>query len=247
MDSFLVVLGFGIAAALGDILGGLILTANAKRWWEPALLRYFLALSVGFMLAVAVLEMIPESMKLTSQAPLFVLLGYLLVHFFEHILASHFHFGEETHTEAMVGASVGHMAFLGLAVHSFFDGVSIASGFAVSHALGLLVFSAVMLHKVPEGFTISSIMLAAGASRGRALGSATAIGLATILGVLFLSLVSALVPYALALSAGAILYVAASDLMPEVNKEVGPAMALLVVAGVVLFYLAESVLHWFGL
>lgn len=246
MDNFFVILSFGVAAALGDILGGLILTANVKKWEEQAFLRYFLALSVGFMLAVAVLEMIPESMKLTSQTPLFVLLGYLLVHFFEHTLASHFHFGEETHTEAMVEASVGYMAFLGLGVHSFFDGVSIASGFAVSHALGVLVFSAVMLHKLPEGFTISSIMLATGASRRRALGSATAIGLATIVGVLFLSLVSVLVPYALALSAGAILYVAASDLMPEVNKEVGPMMALLVFAGVLLFYLTQALLHWFG-
>jgi len=63
---------------------------------------------------------------------------------------------------------LGYLAFLGLFVHSFFDGVSIASGFAVSHALGLLVFSAVLLHKVPEGFTIASIMLAAGAGRARA-------------------------------------------------------------------------------
>ena len=94
MDSFLVILGFGIAAALGDILGGLILTANVKKWEEQPFLRYFLALSVGFMLAVAILEMIPESMELTSQTPVFVLLGYLLVHFFEHTLTSHFHFGE---------------------------------------------------------------------------------------------------------------------------------------------------------
>lgn len=245
MESFPVILAFGAAAALGDILGGLILTV--KKWGEQAFLRYFIALSVGFMLAVALLKMIPESMHLTSQTPLFVLLGYLLVHFFEHTLASHFHFGEETHPEAMVGASVGSMAFLGLAVHSFFDGVSIASGFGVSHTLGLLVFSAVLLHKVPEGFTIASIMLAAGAGRARALGSAAAIGLATIVGVLFLSLVPTLVASALALSAGAILYVATSDLMPEVNKEVGPGMALLVFAGVLLFYLTEGLLSRFGL
>ncbi len=245
MDSTFTVLGFGVAAALGDIVGGLVLTAN-KRWREGTFLRYFIALSVGFMLALALLEMIPESMRLTPLTPLLVLFAYLLVHFFEHTMPSHFHFGEETHPEAMVKASVGYLAFLGLAVHSFFDGFSIASGFAVSHSLGLLVFSGVLLHKVPEGFTIASIMLAVGVGRARALGSAVAIGMATIVGVLFLSLASGLAPYGLALSAGAVLYVAASDLMPEVNKEVAPRMAFVVFAGVLLFYLAEKLLGLLG-
>ena len=246
MDSFFTVLLFGVAAALGDVVGGLVLTAS-KRWREGTFLRYFIALSVGFMLALAILEMIPESMRLTPLTPFLVLLAYLLVHFFEHTIPSHFHFGEETHPEAMVKASVGYLAFLGLAVHSFFDGVSIASGFAVSHSLGILVFSGVLLHKLPEGFTIASIMVAAGQGRARALGSAVAIGLATILGVLLLSLISGLAPYGLALSAGALLYIAASDLMPEVNKEVGPRMALLVFVGVLLFYLAEKLLGQFGM
>jgi zinc transporter ZupT len=245
MDSFVAVLAFGVAAALGDIVGGLVLTAN-KRWGEAAFLRYFIALSVGFMLALALLEMIPESMRLTPLTPFLVLLAYLLVHFFEHTMPSHFHFGEETHPEAMVKASVGYLAFLGLAVHSFFDGISIASGFAVSHSLGVLVFSGVLLHKLPEGFTIASIMVAAGGGRARALGSAVAIGLATIVGVLFLSFASGLAPYGLAMSAGALLYVAASDLMPEVNKEAAPRMALLVFAGVLLFYLAEKLISLLG-
>jgi zinc transporter ZupT len=245
MSSFFVVLLFGIAAALGDIVGGLVLTAN-KRWGEGAFLRYFIALSVGFMLALALLEMIPESMRLTPLTPSLVLLAYLLVHFFEHTMPSHFHFGEEIHPEAMVKASVGYLAFLGLAVHSFFDGISIAAGFSVSHSLGVLVFSGVLLHKLPEGFTIASIMVAAGHGRARALGSAVAIGLATMVGVLFLSLASGLAPYGLALSAGALLYVAASDLMPEVNKEVAPRMAFVVFAGVLLFYLAERLLGQIG-
>ena len=245
MDGFFTVLLFGVVAALGDIIGGLVLTAS-KPLGEGAFLRYIIALSVGFMLALALLDMIPESMRLTPLAPFLILLAYLMVHFFEHTVPAHFHFGEETHPEAMVKASVGYLAFVGLAVHSFFDGISIASGFAVSHGLGLLVASGVLLHKLPEGFTVASIMVAAGQGRARALGSAVAIGLATILGVLVLSLTSGLASYGLALSAGAILYVAASDLMPEVNKEVGPRMALLVFAGVLLFYLAEHLLSRFG-
>jgi len=56
--------------------------------------------------------------------------------------------------------------FCGLLIHTFFDGIAIASGFLVSPALGWIIFIAVFLHKIPEGFTVSSVMLASGRSRG---------------------------------------------------------------------------------
>ena len=235
----------GVAAALGDVLGGLALTAKSR--WDQVRLRYFIALGAGFMLAAAILEMLPESMRRSPQAPLFIIGGYLLVHLFEHTLPSHFHFGEETHAEAMVGSRSGTLALIGLLVHSFFDGVAIASGLAIGSALGLLVFAAVMLHKLPEGFTMASIMLASGRPRGVALGAAVALGVATILGVASVAAVSGFAGHALALSAGVTIYVAASDLMPEVNKEEGVGMAVVVFAGVALFYVMKLLLDAAGL
>ena len=79
--------------------------------------------------------------------------GYLLIHFFEHTIAPHFHFGEETHPEAVVRPSAAYTALGGLSIHTFFDGASVASAFVVDRKVGLLVFVAVLLHKVPEGFT----------------------------------------------------------------------------------------------
>jgi zinc and cadmium transporter len=173
------------------------------------------------MLAAALLRMGPEAVSLTRAAPLLILAGYLLVHLFEHTIAPHFHFGEETHPHLVVGSSIWASASMGLVVHSLFDGISIASGYLVSPALGLLVFAAIILHKAPEGFAIASVMVAAGVRRDGALASTLAVGLASVVGVLAAQALAGYVGAALALSTGVTLYVAASDLIPEVNKEEG--------------------------
>ena len=85
----------GTVAALADIAGGLVLV-NAEG--VQRYLRYFVALGAGFLMATAVLEMLPESLKLDEKlAPVLVMLGYCAVHFLEHTINAHFHFGEETH------------------------------------------------------------------------------------------------------------------------------------------------------
>src|SRR5262249_58451283 len=135
--------------------------------------------------------------------------GYFGVHLFEHTVAPHFHFGEEVHREALLHPSAGWLAVLGLGVHTVFDGVAIAAGFMVSPSLGAILFIAVMLHKLPEGFTIASIMLAGGHSRGAALAAGAGLGVLTLAGAFATSLIAQHhVGYALALSAGGTLYVA---------------------------------------
>jgi zinc transporter ZupT len=237
---------FGVAAAAANVLGGLMVVARRSPW-SPRILHGFIALGAGFMLAAAMLRMGPEAGRLTDAAPLLILSGYLLVQFFEHTVASHFHFGEETHPHLFIGSSVWASALVGLVVHSLFDGISIASGFLVSPSLGLLVFTAIILHKAPEGFTIASVMVAAGVRGLGALSSALAVGLASIVGVIAAQALAGHVGAALAVSTGVTLYVAASDLIPEVNKEEGLVMALLVFAGVALFYATEAGLSAVGL
>jgi zinc transporter ZupT len=237
---------FVCAAALANVLGGLVVVMRREPW-QPHVLRAFIALGAGFMLAAAMLRMGPEAMTLTPSAPMLILAGYLLVHLFEHTIAPHFHFGEETHAEILAGPSVWAWALLGLLLHSLFDGISIASGFLVSPSLGVLVFSAIVLHKAPEGFTIASVTMAGGASRGAALAASAAVGFASIVGVLAVGLLSGFAGQALALSTGVTIYVAASDLIPEVNQEEGATMAWLVFAGVVLFVVGEHLLELLGI
>jgi ZIP family zinc transporter/zinc and cadmium transporter len=231
---------FGGAAAFANVLGGLAVVA--RRHWNEMFLKYFLGLGAGFMLAATFLRMLPESMRLTPHAPALFLGGYFLVHFFEHTVAPHFHFGEERHDEVMMNPAVGFSALAGLSIHTFFDGVSIASGFLVSVPLGLLIFCAVILHKIPEGVTVASIALASGQGKRAALGASVVLAAATIAGVLGMHQFEGAVAYALPFSAGVTLYVAATDLMPEVNEERGIRMTLVVFLGVALFWATEKAL-----
>ena len=251
----LLALLLGLTAAAANVIGGSLV---AHRQWSRLYLKYFVALGAGFMLATALVEMIPESLKLRTTSTssfsqntfsrataqwnafahhtdvvfLFVLAGYFLVHFFEHTIAPHFHFGEETHHEEISHAHASYAALLGLVIHTFFDGVAIASGLLVSAWLGGVIFIAIFLHKFPEGFTVASLMLASGQSKKAAFASSVILGGATLLGMGLMFLLRGEVAFALPFSAGVTLYVAASDLIPEVNKEPKFGMAAMVFVGV---------------
>src|SRR5258706_5685125 len=165
--------GLGIVAAAGNLIGGLFLVQRA---WPRRFLHYFMALGAGYMLAVAFTDVIPESVRIGGQnAFLFVLIGYFLVHLFEHILAPHFHFGEETHTE-MMGHHRARTVLFGLGIHTFFDGVAIAAGFLVSTWLGTVIFIPIFLPKLPEGVTIASVVLASVPSPTKSGAGAGALG-----------------------------------------------------------------------
>jgi zinc and cadmium transporter len=196
------------------------------------------------MLATAIVELFPASLELQGKnAAFLVLIGYLIIHFFEHTVTPHFHFGEETHADEFVHSHTGYSILIGLLIHTFFDGIAIASGFIVSNWLGWVVFLAVFLHKIPEGFTVASVMLAGGQSRRVAWGASVLLGAATLAGVLTMALFRHQVSYGLPLSAGVTIYVAASDLMPEVNREPGVRMALVVFLGVGLLFLLDRLAH----
>jgi zinc and cadmium transporter len=231
----------GIVAAIGNLLGGYFVV---YRNWPRRFLQYFLALGAGYMLAVAFLDVIPESVRLAGDnAFIFVLIGYFLIHLFEHTIAPHFHFGEETHSEELSHHHVRTTMLLGLAIHTFFDGVAIASGFLVSNWLGGVIFVAIFLHKLPEGFTVASAVLASGESRRNAILASGLLGAATLLGVLLTTLLQSQLKYALPLSGGVTLYVAATDLLPEVNREPNWRMALLVFAGVASLLIMQRLFH----
>jgi ZIP family zinc transporter/zinc and cadmium transporter len=231
---------FGAVAALADVAGGLVLVRarGIERY-----MRYFVALGAGFLMATALLEMTPESLRLNARlGPALIMAGYCAVHLLEHTITAHFHFGEETHAGEFISGHTGFAVLGGLSVHALFDGVAIGSGFAISNWLGMLIFLAILLHKAPEGFTMASVMMASGRSRTMAFWSAVALAGATIAGVLLIQLVPGWVPYGMPVSAGVALYVAATDLVPEVNREPGIRMAVVFFAGVAGFLLLRSLL-----
>lgn len=261
MDSlFLQLLVFGVFAALANILGGLILFPSTIRHNYKKSLKYLLALGAGFMLAVTFFEIVPKTILLWQKThpestenlypPMLLLLtGYLLTQFFEHTIAPHFHLGEEVHSDDVISTSSAYTGVGGLLIHTFFDGVSIAAASQIDVKVGFLVFIAVFLHKFPEGFTIGSMIMAAGKGLREVMIATSLIGATTLLGVVVFYFVGNSlgfsVAYALPLAAGVTLYVAASDLIPEVNHHGGkrPLVSISVFAGVALFFAIHYAVH----
>lgn len=224
-----------ILAAGANVLGALAVVRHARRGLQ--VIEHSVAFGAGYMLAVCLIEIVPEALaRGGAAAPLLVLAGYLAVHLTQHTVTPHFHFGEETHS---VNAVAGSSALVGLLLHTFFDGVAIASAFLVGRELGVLVFVAIFLHKLPEGVTISSLMLAGGRPPRAAIEAAGLLGLATVGGVLLTDHLGFLVNHGLALSGGVTLYVAASNLVPEFQGKPGWRLPAAFFAGAGMFYVTR--------
>lgn len=252
---------FGLIAASANVLGGLILFPIGVHKTYKKLLKYILALGAGFMLAVSFVDVLPEVVEIWLKnensvsaesliVPMVLLLvGYLLTQFFEHTIAPHFHLGEELHSDHLISTSTAYTAIGGLLIHTFFDGVSIAAAAQVDYKVGVLVFIAVFLHKFPEGFTIASMILAAGKGRKEVIIATSLVGLTTLIGVLLFYFIGTSVgfsvAYALPLACGVTIYVAASDLIPEVNHHGGkrPLVSLSVFGGAALFFVLHYILR----
>jgi ZIP family zinc transporter/zinc and cadmium transporter len=242
-------LAFAAVAALSNCAGGLI--ATGRRTSNPVRLRGYMAFGAGFILTAAVTEMVPESLSAdgvgATYAPLLILGGYLLVLLCENALVSHMHIEDPLHREEMVRSFVGTAALIGMTIHATLDGAMISSGFSVRNELGILLFLIAVVHKVPEGLTISSIQLASGHSRKSAFGSAVLLGVSTLVGAGIVSVFAGMAPIALPVATGAILYVAMSDLIPVLGerKSVGTVGVIALGGGV--FLLTHLLLHMMGM
>jgi zinc transporter ZupT len=244
MNLSLTIILFGLVAAGAEILGGSVVLM--RREWPQRIQEYLLALGAGFILALVLLDLIPESIAgIGSTAPLLILLGFSMMHFAEHTVVGHLHFGEEVHSEVMVSKVASYSAFWGLFIHAFFDGVSISAGMQYNFPLGLMIFFAILLHKFPEGLTIASIMLAAEQPRKNAFWASAGTGVGTMLGIVAMFLLKSvnahIIGYAFAFSAGAGMYVGASDLIPEVNRSKNRIAPIAVFVGMILFYISSLV------
>jgi len=241
---------YALLAGLGDVGGGALVLWRSGR--DRRVLGALTGFGAGFMLALVIVGMLPhvfEDMTTPdgsgigfAQGVGAVLVGYLIVHLTQHTLTPHFHFGEETHSEAMVSRGIGVWALVGLLPHSFFDGVAISSGFLDNKNLGLLVFAGILLHKVPTGVSLSSIMIASGNTRRQTIGAVGLLGIATVIGAVVTPLIEPMARYGLPLAAGVTLYVAASNLIPEAQHERNWATQGGIFAGVIAYYLLQMAL-----
>ena len=245
-------------------LGGLVALAVAH-WLTShvfaAYLHHMVSLSVGVLLGVALLHLLPEAFE-TDLAPrgLFVwMLASIVVFFVLEKIAllrhSHHHEGDGHHhhhgSDKHVAGRGGVLILIGSSLHNLVDGVLIAAAFLTDVTLGFLTAMSIILHEVPHKLSDFVVLTNAGLTRGRAfnliLFSSLCSAVGALLGYFLLGHALALLPYVLVVAATSFLYISIADLMPQMHahaslKESGPQL-LLVAFGVILIYAATLVLH----
>lgn len=257
------VLGRGVLAAASNVVGGWLALK------QPPISRRFsvlgFAFSGGFLLAVTLLLILPECMRMAPSAPAMIVAGYFLVHLAEHAYAGHAHhvsaqphgshplIGHHGHGDRRIPISpaAAGAATAGLLLHSFFDGAAIAAALAAGSRVGWFAFFAVVFHKVPEGFSLATIVVSSGRSRRAASNTVTALAAASLAGTATVLIaaqsVLGLEPLFLGIACGMFLHIAATDLLPATSHVRGLSVLIATLAGAVAVVLAEGLLNLAGL
>ena len=204
--------------SLGSLVGIFTLAVNKEKL--SRVLLFLVALSAGTLMGGAFLHLLPEAVENLSPQILFstVLVSFILFFLIEKIFHwRHCHKGEcDTHT-------FGSMNLVGDAIHNFIDGLIIAAAFASGTGLGIATSLAVALHEIPQEIGDFGVLLHAGFNRKKALLANFAVASTSLLGVLIGFYISDhvdnLIVYLIPFAAGGFIYIAASDLMPEIRKE----------------------------
>ena len=222
---------------LGTLAGGIFSVLLAAVFSLTSLARMahaLLSFSVGTMLAVALLDILPEvAASMTApQIGTWLLLGLFLFFTLEKLAYWHHEHGGDPGAENLHSDHAHHhhpagpMVVLGDALHNFVDGVMIAAAFMHDTTMGLGITLAVFVHEIPHEMGAFMVLLHSGYSRARALlwnvlsGSAALVG--GVLAYFTLARAHQMIPYALCLSAASFIYIAMADLVPELHKHRRP-------------------------
>lgn len=192
---------------------------------EDILRKYifiFISLAVGALLGDAFIHLIPEALEKSSNTTatgVLIILGILLFFTLEKVLHWHHH-GEDAQENHI--HPIGRLILFSDGVHNFLDGTIIAASFIVSVPVGVATTVAVILHEIPQEVGDFAILLHSGYSRKRALVLNFLSALTAFVGAVaffaFGELSKSLVDYFIPLAAGGFIYIAASDLIPELHK-----------------------------
>jgi zinc and cadmium transporter len=234
-----------LATAVGLCLvgscGGLLVASSlvfSPQQVRTRLVPWLVSYAVGALLGVALLALLPEALALLAPSSVLgTLLGGILLFFVleKLVLLRHCHTDE-----CAVHGSTAPLVFVGDAFHNFLDGAIIAAAVLTSIPLGVNTAIAVAAHEIPQEIGDVAILLAAGYSRGGALMLNVATGASSVAGALVaysaVALVPGVRPFVLAISAASLLYIAMSDLIPDLHRGALDANAvrqvLLIAAGI---------------
>ena len=244
-----------LATALGlSLLGscGGLLVASSFFLFSPSirtrLVPWLVSYAVGALLGVALLALLPEALaELSSQAVFGTLLAGILIFFVleKLVLLRHCHTDE-----CKVHGATAPLVFIGDAFHNFLDGAIICTAVLTSVPLGINTAIAVAAHEIPQEVGDVAVLLAAGYSRSQALLLNIVTGVSGILGAVVaftaVEVVPGIRPYVLAISSASLLYIAMSDLIPDLHRGTIDASAIrqvvLIAAGIGTIVVFEQVM-----
>ncbi|MGH7834631.1 MAG: ZIP family metal transporter [Candidatus Binatia bacterium] len=231
-------LGLGLITAVANVLGSAlaVMQRRPSRKFTAATLGF----SGGFILAAALMEMIPASLERGPAMPGFIALGYLVVFLIEQFLNVHLHTLPDETNPTVVPVAAGFASLIAFNVHDFVDGLAMGAGMIAETRLGIMVFLAVVLHEIPAGFVIAAIMRGAGWGRWAAIGAGGSLGVITLVGIVLPFWVQGIDPSfsdaLLALATGTFVYLGATLLVPLSEAGKSRSITLLVVLGFVAFW-----------
>ncbi len=233
-----ILLSFG--AFLSTLLGGFFAIKNKNR------LHYIMSFTAGVLLAVCFFDIVPELFAITQEHNLDItnglialVVGFLVIHTLEKFALIHSH--HETEYEEHKHPTVGVISASGLSFHSFLDGVGIGLGFHINPHVGFLIAIAVIAHDFSDGLNTVTLMLTHKNTIRKSLFLLILDAAAPILGALstFLFVIpTSVLQLYLGFFAGFLLYIGASDLLPEAHsKHSSFSMIGLTVLGVAFIFL----------
>ena len=206
--------------SLISFVGALTLLLKEKLLNE--ILLFLVAFSAGTLIGGAFLHLIPEALESMPHDTVFI---YLLAGFIMFFLLEKYLYWRHCHNGVCPVHAFTYMNLVGDALHNFLDGLVIAAAFSVSLKIGIITTVAVILHEIPQELGDFGVLIYGGLTKARALGYNFLFGLTAMVGALggyfLIKVVSGMSVIFLSLTAGGFLYVASSDLIPELHKQKG--------------------------
>ncbi len=218
-NTFWTALGTSSFAAIVTSTG--IYTIRKVTGWGQGNTTYFMCFAAGVLISAAFLHIVPKSLSMNPDGSVYMLIGYFGLHLFNRFITA-FVCQKKPEKEQY---GIGLVPMLGIGFHSFIDGFVYSIAFTVSIFTGFLATAGMVLHEFPEGIITYLLLIRGGFKEGKAMiFSFIAAALTTPLGMLvsypFISEIDTpLLGCLLALSAGALIYVGATHLLPEAEKE----------------------------
>ncbi|MDR2860375.1 MAG: ZIP family metal transporter [Elusimicrobiota bacterium] len=205
---------YSLIAACAAMLGT-VLVLRLRNWSENNSL-FLINFAAGVMIAIAFVHLMPEALKANENAVIWTLAGFTIMFFLQFVILFH-----PSHEKSL--EDIGHFSIISMSFHSALDGLIVAIGFEANTGIGIITTVAILLHKLPDGITISGILLHSGQSIKKifrfSLLTAAFTPIGAILGVvLFKNISYETLGALLGITAGSFIFLAAADLIPETHK-----------------------------